>query len=156
MSVPDCDWLIIWKLWHYPWFFWSYASIGVLARLLVLPRLNPTAPIRTWLLSSTGSLLIVPAVPLLVLPASVLAALAGARASVYSLRMAIPIVLSIGLANALIDGILLRLLLRQSLGLRRMWFVIGVNLFVAGFATAVVMLVRHIHPIEMIASVHSL
>jgi hypothetical protein len=79
MFFPEYDWLVIWKIYHYPWFFWMYAAVSASVRMLVLPRLNPASPIRTWFLSSTASLLIVPAVPFLVLPAFALVVVAAGK-----------------------------------------------------------------------------
>jgi hypothetical protein len=153
MLLRQWDWLVIWKIYHYPWFFWIYAVVSVSVRMLVLPRLNPASPIRTWLLSSTASLLIVPAVPFLVLPAFALVALAAGRAAVYSLLMALPIALSAGLVGGLIDRMLLRLLLGQAVGRRRMWLLFGTNLLVTVLAIGAVVLLMLVHPPEIIAMI---
>ena len=104
----------------------------------MLRRLNSAAPAETWFLSSTASLLILAAVPFLALPAFALVALAAGNAAAYTLPMALPIALSVGAFDSLIDGILFRLLLREAVGRRQMCFLFGANLLVALLAVGAV------------------
>jgi hypothetical protein len=119
----------------------------------MLRRLNTAAPNKTWLLSSTASLLIVPAVPFLALPAFALLALAAGQIAVYSLLMALPIALSVGTFGGLIDGILFRLLLRGAGGRKRMWFILGTNLLVTLVAVGALVALMLAHPPQVIAMV---
>lgn len=152
MSLPQVDWLVVWKIYHYPYFFWSYSVLSLAIRFAALRLLNSAAPTKTWFLSSTASLFIVPAVPFIVLPAFALAMAVG-KVAVYSLLMALPIVLSVGLFGGLIDGILLRLLLGQAVGRRRMWVLFGTNLLVAVLAVGTVVALMLAHPPRIIATV---
>jgi hypothetical protein len=130
MPLRQVDWLVVWKIYHYPYFFWMYAVLSLVTRFLICRHLNSGAPIKTWFLSSAASLLIVPAVPFLAVPAFALAAIAVGKVAVYSLLMALPIALSVGLFAGLVDGILLRVLLREAVGRKRMWLLFGMNLVV--------------------------
>lgn len=153
MSLPQVDWLVVWKIYHYPYFFWTYAAASLAIRFLTCRHLNSAAPTKTWLLSSTASLLIVPVVPFLVLPALALAAMTVGKIVLYSLLMAVPIVLSVGLFGGLIDGILLWMLLREAVGRRRMWFLFGTNLVVALVAVGSVVALMLAYPPQIIAVV---
>jgi len=54
------DWLVAWKIYHYPYFFWSYTALSLGIRFGTLRLLKSAAPIKTWFLSCIASLLIVP------------------------------------------------------------------------------------------------
>jgi len=145
--------LVVWKIYRYPYFFWAYAVLSLAIRFPMLRRLNSAAPTKTWLLSSTASLLIVPAVPFVALPAFALVALAAGNAAVYTLPMVLPIALSVGTFGSLIDGILFRLLLREAVGGRRMCLLFGTNLLVVLFAVGVVVALMLAYPPQIIAIV---
>jgi len=122
MFLPKIDWLVVWKIYHYPFFFWSYAALSLATRALMLRRVDPASPFKTWLLSSSASLLVVPAMPFLAVPAFMLVALVAGRVGVYSFFMAVPIAVSLGSAGALVDAILFRLLLRKTVGKKQCGF----------------------------------
>ncbi len=82
MFLPKIDWLVVWKIYHYPFFFWSYAVLSLATRALMLRRVDPASPFKTWLLSSSASLLVVPVMPFLAVPAFMLVALVAGRVGV--------------------------------------------------------------------------
>lgn len=153
MSLPQVDWLVVWKIYHYPYFFWVYTVLSLAVRFLTHRHLNPAAPTKTWLVSSTASLLIVPAIPFLAMPAFALAIMTLGKVAIYSLLMALPIVLSAGLFGGLVDGFVLRLLLRKALGRRRMWILLAANLLVALVTVGAVVALMLAYPPQIIAMV---
>jgi hypothetical protein len=153
MPLPQVDWLVVWRIYHYPYFFWMYAVLSLVIRFQTCRHLNSAAPTKTWLLSSTASLLIVPAVPFLAVPAFALVAVAVGKVGVYSLLMALPIVLSVGLFGGLIDGILVRVSLREAVGRKRICFLLGTNLLVALVAVGSVVALLLACPPQIIAMV---
>ncbi len=48
MSLPQVDWLALWKIYHYPYFFWTYTAFSLAIRFLTLRSLNSAAPTKTW------------------------------------------------------------------------------------------------------------
>jgi hypothetical protein len=151
MPLRQVDWLVVWKIYHYPYFFWMYAVLSLVTRFLICRHLNSGAPIKTWFFSSTASLLIVPAVPFLAVPAFALAATAVGKVAAYSLLMALPIALSVGLFAGLVDGMLLRVLLREAVGRKRMWLLFGMNLAVTLAAVGFVVALMLAYPPKIIA-----
>jgi hypothetical protein len=153
MPVPQIDWLAVWKIYRYPHFFWTYTSLNLLVRFLTLRLLNLAKP-KTWLLSTASSVLLVPAVPFVALPTFALVALVAGQAAVHSLLMAFPIALFVGISGCLMDGLLLRLLLGNAVGRRRIWYLFGINLLVAFLAVGGVVTLMLVHPPEVIARVN--
>lgn len=67
--------------------------------------------------------------------------------------MAIPIALSLAFLGCLVDGILLRIMLREAVGRERMRFLFGTNLLISLLAIGAVVALMLLHPIEVIAKV---
>jgi hypothetical protein len=154
LSLPNVDWLIIWKIYHYRFIFCVYAALSVVIRLLMLRNLSSESPKWVLLLSWSASLLIVPAMFLLVLPGFALVFLIGGRTAVDSIFMAIPIALCIGLAGVLLDVVVLHLF-RQPIGAKRRRLLFAANTLVA-FLTATITIARElIHPTHMLAMLNS-
>ena len=78
------------------------------------------------------------------------------KVAIYSLLMALPIVLSAGLFGGLVDGFVLRLLLRKALGRRRMWILLAANLLVALVTVGAVVALMLAYPPQIIAMVDGL
>jgi len=155
MSLPQVDWLVIWKIYHYPYFFWAYTGLSLAIRFLMLRYVNSAALIKTWALSSAASLLILPAMPFVVLPVFALAESTVGDVAVHSLFMALPVAISIALFAGLIDGILLRLLLREAVDRRRMKFLVCTNILVMFSAVGTVLAIMLAHPPQIIAMADS-
>jgi hypothetical protein len=147
------DWLVIWKIYHYPFFFWIYTVLSVATRLLMLGRLKPALPAKARLVSSAASLLVVPAMPFLAMPAFLFVALVAGQRAVYSFCMAAPIAVSIGCTAALLDATLFHLLLRQRVGKKRMGVVIAMNIFITALAVGAIVALILVRPPEIIATV---
>jgi hypothetical protein len=147
------DWLVLWKFYYYPLFFWSYIACGIPLRMIAVSRLHIRPGTRAWILSSTTSAPLVFLMPALALPAFAIVVFAGDRAS-YSALMALPIAVSIGAFGALVDTALFRFVLRNAMSLREFWWMFTTNAVNVFLAVLIVLGWVIAYPTEFIASLN--
>jgi hypothetical protein len=149
--VPQTDWLVLWKIYHYPLFFWAYVGTGLPLRMLMALRSGSMSHSSVWLASSTASALFALCTPFAALPAFLVVALAAGTRATYSVAMAVPIALSVGTIAAFVDATLLRVLRRDALNRRRFFMLFGINTLNVSLAMATVFVWRALHPVKMLA-----
>jgi hypothetical protein len=148
------DWLVLWKWYYYPLFFWSYIACGIPLRMIAVSRLGFARRTRAWLLSSTASAPFVFIMPVLALPAFTVVILAAGHRASYSVLMAFPIAVSIGVFGALLDTALFRFALRNKASLREFWWMSATNAVNVFLAVAIVLARESAYPTKVIASLN--
>lgn len=142
MAVSRIDWVVMWKLYHYQ-FFWIYLALGVPLRLILAGGFKPVLANKTSLYASVSSLASsllstwFPIVP--IISGAVLMAAAGdlaGQAAGESLLFGVPLVaVSMAIETAFVDALLFRLFLKASVDRRFMTLFIT-NIMNAALALA--------------------
>lgn len=154
MRVPGVDWIALWHVYH-PFFFWGYSISNSSIRLWTARRTLPGSWILAWLFGcvASSSVLIFPFVIVLCIPIWTVVFLLGGRTVTDSFAMAVPIAASVAAWNTLLDAAMARLLSRNAVSRRQVWFLFRANFLIAGLAIAVVIAHALICPIEVIAAI---
>jgi hypothetical protein len=122
MTVPKIDWVVMWKSFHYQ-FFWVYATIGIPLRFVLVVRRFKMAPSRKkslyLMLSSFASSLLCtwfPIVPIIFGGVLIFAAGDAAGHAVgESLLIGAPLVaVSMGIETTISDAVVLHRVLKES------------------------------------------
>lgn len=111
------DWTVMWKFFHYQ-FFWVYLAFGFLIRLVFAIRLSqPGSTRRAFYVvtSSSVTALLSTWFPIFPVICGAILVNAAGHAAIESILIAAPIVaISLGMETVLVDAMLFRLLLRES------------------------------------------
>ena len=158
MTVPKIDWVVMWKLFHFQ-FFWIYATLGVLLRVVLMRSFKMVQSRQTRLyigMSSFASSLLCtwfPVFPIILVGMLMLAVRdARGRAIGESLLISGPlVVVSIGMETAIVDAVLMHWLLRQS-GKRKLVRLFVMNMMNAVIALAVGLAWAFRHPPNFVAA----
>jgi hypothetical protein len=147
MTFSGVDWTILWKLYHYQ-FFWLYLTIGIPLRFVVARRFGTASigktNLRATIASFASSVLNtwVPIVP--IAAALVVAQVDGGGSSVGA---GVPLVaLSMAAEGALLDVLIFRILMGKS-GINRLVALLVVNILNASIALSLSLAwIRHNPP----------
>jgi hypothetical protein len=125
MTATRIDWVVMWKLFHNH-FFWIYVTLGIPLRLILVRRLKVAPASKTtlyvFLSSFTSSLLCTwfPIIP--IISGAVLILIVGdaaGHAAGESLLIGVPLVaFSMAIETAVVDAVLLRWFLKESVNKR--------------------------------------
>jgi hypothetical protein len=151
------DWIAMWHIYR-PFFISAYVFFSFLIRLWLARRLTLGSWIKNWLISSSASLAILLSFPLIVIicsPAWIILVLLTGRKVADSLLMAVPIAASVAAFNTSLDVTVVRRLLRTAMSNRQIGLVSRANCAIAGLVIATVIALHLLHPVEVIAAVHS-
>lgn len=149
-ALPQLDWISLWKLYH-RYFFWICFLCGVPLRLFVAHKLRTPSTKKAWALSTVASAPLILLVPITALPGIILSALLSGGSSKYSLSMGVPIALSAGAANALVDWLLLRLAMRLRVGRKGLILVYAANVVNLLLAIVLILWLDWINPPKILA-----
>jgi hypothetical protein len=139
MTFSRVDWVVMWKLFHYQ-FFWIYLSLGIPIRFVAARTFGAASSRKTTLSVVVASLASsvfstwLPIVPILAvgLPLGLLEKVAVGE----SLLIGVPLVaISMGFETALLDVALFRMLLKES-GKKRYMTLLIANILNASIALA--------------------
>lgn len=150
-SSPSFDWIALWKLYH-RYFFWICFLCGVPLRLFVAHKLRTPSTKKAWALSTVASAPLILLIPFTALPGAIFTAfLPGGGTLKYSLLLSLPIALSSGAVNTLVDWLLLRFVMRARIGRRGLLLVYAADVLNVLLATAAVLIWAWISPPHVFA-----
>jgi len=142
-------------MYHYPHFFWVYVLCGLPLRMLAVRRSGAVLPKRAWLVSSAASVIFVFCVPFAALPAFLVVALGAGNHAMYSLLMGLPIAASVGAAAAMVDAVLFRVVLRETVNRKTLLLLFGTNALNVSVAIGGVLGWMAVYPARVVAALGS-
>ena len=151
MNLPGVDWAALWKIYS-RLFLLAYFIAGVPLRIWFARTQYPRSSGKVWLVSCAALVVYLPCIVFTAAPAFLVVLLFPTHDAAYSVFMAVPIALSVGLFGALLDAATLRLLLRERSNRGRLVALLGLNTLNALAAILVVFAWMGMYPPQIIAS----
>ena len=152
--MRSVDWISVWKI-SRPLFILAFIATGLPIRMLIVRRLGLARPKLAWLCISIASAVFIVAGPLpvfVVLPAFLPVWLIAGERGVMSMLMAIPIAATVGIIEALFDSAMLRILLKEGMGKKRILVLFAGNATNVAITIGLVIGLLLMSPVDVIAA----